>query len=319
MPTDRARHFDLLLISGFVLAVLLVGAVLAPVLFFGAQYFLAHWPDNFVSHELAGKEFPSYFNRAALLAALVGIWPLLKALRMDRSAVFGTEPWRQGKWNLLLGFVLATTFLLAMGFSFMQLGAYRLKPDADWAWLAEPLVSAFTVGFLEEFLFRGAVLGVLCRSLGARSGLWWTTIIFALVHFLKPPADGALAVENVAWYSGFWVVAQLFRGFGEVEHLLEEFLTLMAVGWVLAKVRLSTGGLYGSIGLHAGWVFGLKYFSHIKKNSGALSRGDWIPWIGDNLKIGLVPFAVVLLTGFIMLWLARRNGSAEKAIASTPA
>jgi hypothetical protein len=50
-------------------------------------------------------------------------------------------------------------------------------------------------------------------------------------------------------------------GFGDVQFLLAEFATLFAVGWVLAQVRMQTGALWAGIGLHGGWVFGLKYFS----------------------------------------------------------
>lgn len=306
---SSSRHRDLLIITGYVFAVLLIAAVLTPPVFFAAQKIISASPGGFLDRIIGHREFPAYFNRVALVAALVGLWPVFRLMRINREQVVGIQPMRNWGSLFLMGFIFATGFLLIMGATFIQLGAYRMHAEPKWLNLLKPMISALAVGTIEEFLFRGAILGILCRSLGARSGLWWTTVIFAVVHFLKPPADGEIANENVGYMSGFWVVTRLFRGFGEVEFLLEEFLTLMAVGWVTGQVRLKTGSLWASIGLHAGWVFGLKYFGGIKRNTKALSEGEWIPWIGDNLKVGLAPFAVVLLTGFIMLWWAKRYSS----------
>lgn len=96
------------------------------------------------------------------------------------------------------------------------------------------------------------------------------------------------------------MLKQIAAGFGDVQFLLAEFATLFAVGWVLAQVRLQTGALWAGIGLHGGWVFGLKYFSALMAyNSG------WLPWIGPNLKIGLAPLLTVLCTGWIASRLLR--------------
>ena len=81
--------------------------------------------------------------------------------------------------------------------------------------------------------------------------------------------------------------------------------TLFAVGWVVAQMRMQTGALWAGIGLHGGWVFGLKYFTALTITSEALNRGETLPWIGSNLKIGLAPFATVLFTGFMASLLFR--------------
>ena len=39
--------------------------------------------------------------------------------------------------------------------------------------------------------------------------------------------------------------------------------------------------------------------------NGWLAAGDYLPWIGVNLKIGLVPLVIVLVTGWITLRLMR--------------
>ena len=101
---------------------------------------------------------------------------------------------------------------------------------------------------------------------------------------------------HASMVEGFAVLAQIARGFGDVQFLLAEFATLFAVGWVLTQVRMKTGALWAGIGLHGGWVFGLKYFSAL-----TLYQTGWLPWIGPNLKIGLAPLVTVLFTGWLVL------------------
>ncbi len=127
-----------------------------------------------------------------------------------------------------------------------------------------------------------------------RSAVLWATFIFASVHFLKPPEGWQIADDQVVWSSGFAVLAQIAKGFGDVQFLIAEFATLFAVGWVLTLARLQTGALWAGIGLHGGWVFGLKYFSAL-----TFHQAGWLPWIGPNLKVGLAPLAMVLFTGWV--------------------
>ena len=189
-----------------------------------------------------------------------------------------------------------------------QLGATRLNAKPAWGAIGAPLISGLVVGCLEEFLFRGAMLGILQRSLGARSAVFWTTVIFAALHFLKPPAHGSIADADVTWSSGFWIVTQLFSGFSRGSELLAEFALLVGVGWVLARARLATDGLWAGIGLHAGWVAGMKYFGQLAKTTDALKHGNFTPWLAENHckaivspVVGFVPLIAVVLTGMIAL------------------
>ena len=64
--------------------------------------------------------------------------------------------------------------------------------------------------------------------------------------------------------------------------------------------RLRTRSLWLPVGLHAGWIFGLKIFSAHFKATPSLNSGDWLPWIGINIKIGVVPLIMVSLTGVLV-------------------
>ncbi len=326
MQTNSSAGNPILLrLLVFIASVLIVAAVLSPLLFFLAQECVRKWPDAAVSQVLDAKEFPSYFSRAAMLAAFLGLIPLLKSVSLTWSQVLGRLSLRSEPKFLLAGFGLAAIGILGMGWLCFLTGACRFRPEGGGAGWFMPVISGLTVSIIEELLFRGAILMLLTRSLGTRAGLWWTSGIFALVHFLKPPADGALPDGDVTWSSGFWVITQLFRGFGDWEHFMGEFVLLLTVGWALGAARQRTGALALSIGLHAGWVASMKYFGQIVKVTAALNAGELAPWMVRNTCraivspiVGIVPVIAVMLTAFAALRLAVKLLQREKAIASAP-
>jgi len=293
----------------YLLAVMLGGALLSVPLFHGGK--AAHdWLSASSLHdtglvkwllsEIERAQFTRYFNRAVLVCAIVFIWPFMRWVRLERGLLPGWRPFKTGLLQGGISFVLAAGLLLALGFIFLQIGAYQLRPDPRWWKLGEPITAALGAGIVEEFFFRGLLLGLLLRTMTERKALLALTLVFALVHFLKPPEGWQIADAAVTWSSGFLVLQQIAAGFGSVDFLLAEFATLFAVGWVLAKLRVQTGALWAGIGLHGGWVFGLKYFSALTTYS-----GHWLPWIGANLKVGLMPLGTVLLTGWIAARLLR--------------
>jgi uncharacterized protein len=295
----------------YLLVVMLGGALLAPLLFELGQKALP-WlrgpsmADHRLAQWLAGTidraHFTRFFNRAVLVCALVFIWPFLRSVQLDRSLLPAWRPVPSGVRQGFTGFALSAGLLLLMGFLFFQLGAYRLRTEAGWMKLGAPITAALGASIVEEIFFRGLLLSLLLRTMTARRAVFWATFVFAIVHFLKPPEGWKIADDQVTWHSGFAVLTQIARGFGDIDFLLAEFATLFAVGWVLVSVRMQTGALWAGIGLHAGWVFGLKWFTGLM----SYQKG-WLPWIGPNLKIGITPLIVVLLTGWLALKLLPRK------------
>lgn len=299
----------------YLAAVMLGGALLAPLLFDLGQWAKgwldsgAGGPGAWLLAEIKRAHFTRYFNRAVLICAILFIWPFLRWVRLDRSLLPVWRPAALGLKQWALGFLLAAGLLLALGFVFLQMGAYQLRANPGWLKLSEPITAALGAGIIEEFFFRGLLLGLLLRTMSVRSALLAGTFIFAIVHFMKPPEGWQIADADVTWTSGFLVLRQIAAGFGDVDFLLAEFATLFAVGWVLAQARMKTGALWLGIGLHGGWVFGLKYFSALTSY-----KPGWLPWIGSNLKVGLMPLIVVLLTG----WLAVRLMSSTNRLQPRP-
>ena len=296
-------------------ALIMIGAaILTPPLFWAGKSFATSFSSagseapgilNWLTDALTRADFSRYFNRAVLIVAVALIYPLIRWAGFDRSLFPSWAPLSSGARQCLLGFLLAAGFLLLLGWVLVSTGAYKMKPHPNWVSIGAPLFAAVSVGFIEEFFFRGALLGLFLKSLGRTKALLWGTFIFAIVHFLKPPETFLLPSESVTWTSGFALIGQIFVGFSNLNFILAEFLTLFAVGWILAQGRMITGRLWLSVGLHAGWVFGLKYFSALTLSSRALKQGDLLPWIGLNLKIGLAPLVVVLFTGWLVLRLSQ--------------
>ncbi len=288
---------DIAKIFAYLAAVIVLGALLAPPMYWAAQSLIAHgWLRS-----LAEFRFQKYFDRAAMVAALLLVWPLARWLQIRGWPDLGLQPDRRWRQHLLAGFLIATVVVAAMAWSFVHFGVYRFRPAGQWGKLPMFALSAATVAVLEECLFRGAILGLLRRTLPAYGALFATTVLFAVVHFLKP--DDAFDPGTIHWLSGFALIPHAFHQFAEPQTLLAGLTTLFALGWLLGEAALRTRALWMSIGLHAGVVFVKLSFSALSKR-----RETYLPWIGRELQIGLVPVGALLLACLIViLWLAHES------------
>jgi hypothetical protein len=271
----------------FALAVVVLGAAFAPWLFWLGQLSGNEW--------LLAQPFRRYVNRSVTLVALVGLWPLLRALGFrawrDVGFVRSSDWGRQVATGFALGF---GSFLLA-GAGSVLLGARALNFNHDAgemaARLLKFLLTGILVGVLEETFFRGAVQGALQRSLRLPTALVTTSAIYSALHFLKPSGI-TITAAGVRWYSGFDCIAQVFSRSLAAPGVAVGFVTLflagMAVGWAFARTR----ALYISIGLHAGWVFTLKSYAYFTETG----VDDFSRWVGGGaLTENVLTWPVLLL------------------------
>jgi len=294
---------DIAKIFGYLATVIILGALLAPPLYWGANWLASHG----IFPALADFKFQKYFNRASLISALLLLWPLIRSLRIRGWRDLGLDPdprWRQ---HLLAGFLIAGLAVGLMSFVYVQMGIYRVRGEINWARLPVIAISAITVAFIEEALFRGAILGLVRRSMHRYAALFWVTALFAIVHFMKPDDD--FQITDVNWLSGFVLIPHTFHQFAEPMTLLAGFTTLFALGWLCGDATLRTRALWMSVGLHAGIVF-------VKMSSSVITefavrkkyREAYLPWVGRNFETGLVPVGVLILAWLVvLLWLAYEN------------
>jgi len=317
MSSTNILRQDWVKVSLWLVGTMVLGAALAPWIFVGGKTYAAWvaadesraampvigWVGDVAHH----ADFKRYFNRAMLVAALVLLWPLIRAIRSkDGSTGFGLVK-NSRRWShLLIGWLFASGILLAMGFTFHSIGFFKMTDPTDWTgWLMTALIAGLGGAVVEEILFRGLLMGVLLRKARTIPVLIFVTTFFAIVHFLKPPVNLVIPDDTVDWQSGFYLVGIILRHFLEPQFLLAELGTLFAVGLVLGIARLKTNSLWLAIGLHGGWVFGLKIFSACTRRDAPLEVT--LPWIGADLKTGIVPLVLVCLTGWIAITLATRN------------
>ena len=276
-----------------------LGAFLAPLLYWGAQWIAGYG----ILEWLVEQPFRKFFHRALLVAALVLLWPTARWLRISGIRELGLEP-NSRRWNdALIGFAIAFLTTALLGGVLIALPVAEFRMEILWWKLAQVVVSAVVVAFLEEWLFRGAILGLMLRSMRPLTALFWSAALFSILHFLKPDTANP---ETVGWFSGFALIPGAFGQFREPWLVLGGWVTLFCVGWILGWTRLRTRGLGMAIGLHAGWILGSMGFNKIARRS--LPADVTLPWVGDSLIVGLVSVAIVLFAG-LLVWLTLRKRS----------
>jgi membrane protease YdiL (CAAX protease family) len=272
----------------YLLATVLVGALLAPPLFWAAQALAARGSLTFLAH----YDFETYFHRALLVAALALLWPLIRSLEVrslnDLGLVQNPNRWR----DLLAGFVLSIVPLLCCGAILVATPIYSLRGTINWPGVVRAIGAAAVVPIIEETFFRGLVLGSLLKTGRQGLSIFITSALYSIVHFLKAPEHTSV---DVTWISGFNSIAHAFEQFTDPLLIGAGFTTLFLIGWILAEARLLTRSLWLPIGLHAGWILASGVFNKI-----ALRQQMILPWLGKNLLVGIVPLAVAGVTWLLM-------------------
>jgi len=271
----------------YIAVVFIGGALLAPWLYRLAQLFGHALP------QAANAPFHRYLDRSFMLIALAGVWPMLTSLGATswRDVGFVTPygQWKKVFGGLLLGFLtLAVVAGTAIG-----CGDRVLPPTLDAHKIVAAIfgaaATAVLVGTLEEILFRGGIFGGLRRVLYWPFALLISSMIYALVHFLK----SAEATGPIGWNSGLVMLPRMLSGFVEIRALLPGFFSLTIAGALLGLAYQRTGNLYFSIGLHTGWVFCMKIYSHLTVQ--APHSATWF-WGTDKMTDGWLTFFAIAIT-----------------------
>jgi membrane protease YdiL (CAAX protease family) len=286
----------------------ILGAAIAPPL-----YWLGHAGVALRALPALGEyDFESYFHRALLIAAISLLWPLLRwvDVRSAKDLVLERNP-RAGA-DCLVGFLIAMIPLLCCGAILIAAGVYSLRQQFLWSKMPAVLIASTVVPFIEELLFRGFILGVLVRSLPRIVAILLTSALFSIIHFLKPP-EQSLPNDAVNWLSGFNSIAHSFSQFSDPLLIAGGFLTLFAIGWILADARLARHSLWLPIGLHAGWIFGSGAFSKAAHREVLI-----LPWLGKDLLVGIVPLMLALASwALVRCWLRYTDARASSFLSRT--
>ena len=159
------------------------------------------------------------------------------------------------------------------------------------------LISGLIIGFLEETLFRGAMLSAVKRHSTSIFAIVTTSLFYAAVHFLQP--DIELKADALDWASGFVLLKNAFAGFANLSGIVDSFIALFLAGTLLAIVRLKTNNIALCIGIHAGWVIVIKVFKRVTDSNPsseyAFLTGSYDKVIGYLAALCIIIFILLTL------------------------
>ena len=233
---------------------------------------------------------PRVFGRVVLVVALVLVPALLWFWKDGPKRFFSGLP-RGGRGMRILAWFFLGFFMVAAGAWLQELLGVRNRgafPGPD-LW-AGALASGCLVAVLEEFFFRGVLGLAFWKAAGEKPAallLGVNAAVFAAAHFLRPIGDvpsGPL--------SGFaaWANLQLWAGPADPWKLAGLFVA----GLILARLAWQQQNLWAAIGLHAGWVAGMRFCREFWRETPGVSAGWW----GPSLEAGPIPFVLLLLVAF---------------------
>ena len=296
----------------YLVLVLLGGALAAPQAWHLIQQLPPDWLHGLIG-KVQGMPFHRYLSRSLQVAAIVMLWPLLRSLRIRSLAEFGIRrnplPLRDLSIGLAAGVlcaVLLQPVLLLSGSFVLRHGWEASLLHA----LPRILMTALFVAAIEEFLFRGVLLGFFRQLTSPLPAIVCSSALFAGVHFLNLPAAGSHAAAPV-WWSGFAMLGSLGSALPPWPILSLAFATLFAAGLILSWMTVRTASLWAAFGLHSCWILGQQLFN-VAAVFQVTPPGGLLPFFGPPqcsgmVPVGLVPLASLLIAGIFAALLLRKR------------
>lgn len=267
-----------------------------------------------IRESMAESPFTRYYDRAILIATVGVLFSLRSWFGLGRKEGWSETRiaprfvggWGGAFYQALGGFLIAGACLMALALVYVALSIFHPKNQLGSELMSISFISASVVGLLEEALFRGFILAILLKSMRVIPAIIFLTLLFAVLHFVHPPEENLPRV--VSWIDGWKVTGASLARLVQPQYFVAELCTLIAVGWVLVSLRFRSGSIWFGVGIHAGWVFALKEFSRMMKAKPDVLKGEYLPWIGENLRTGIAPLLCILLTWLLAtLWLKWSN------------
>ena len=310
----------------FLLGMILLTCFLSPWLYASwdlllGPWFAVIWQQVFGYDPNWRVPFPRFFNRTFMIFGMVLFvtswrWLVGAASLREAGTVLGLLGASRKVSDLFAGFGFALSSVVVIGVLMTGMGifhpffAYDL--GAGIGKCVGGLLAALSVGFLEEVFFRGMVFRGLLDDWKVSWSFLAANLFFAAIHFVKSPSQEFLVgVAPLAGIQNF--IASLYR-YAAFDLMLPSFVGLFLLGLVLSFAFYRTGSLYLPIGLHAGWVFGIKSILVF----GDYRRRD-LGWLFGALRpsflSGVVVWIAFLAVGLVVYGVTRRRNGMLVAMA----
>lgn len=202
------------------------------------------------------------FYRLVMLLAVLGFWPLLKLLGINNRYALGYAlPLRHFARAMLTGLGAGVAIMALHAAILILFGVRVFETDSltlsAWLYLlVSGLLGGLLVALIEESFFRGAMQYHMRYSNPLLPTLAGTSLFYAAVHFIHPPATGP--DTQVDWNTGWDMLVRTFHQFEHYSGFIDSFAALFMAGVLLALVRERSGSIALCIGIHTGWVLMIK-------------------------------------------------------------
>lgn len=252
--------------------------------------------------------FSRFFNRFFMISGVILFFAYRPLLRIDSPSQLGLAPRAGAMRDIATGLCLALGSMLMLGIIMSLNGVYkpffRLSLSESVEECVQALLTAFTVGFLEEIFFRGIIFRGLLEDWKPLPAFLTANLFYSALHFVKPGEYYFLS--GIDPWAGFRHLFSTFTPFLEPSEIGPGLIGLLLIGIVLSYAFLRTGSLYLAIGLHAGWIISIKtvrvFGDYQRENLGWLF-GSTDP----KIVSGVVTWVGITLVGVVVHWITRNR------------
>ena len=220
-----------------------------------------------------------------LLVVFLLSWLLLRRVAREPLSVLGIAPSRRRLVELLVGglFMAGVGVVNFLGQAHFKEIGYRIDPDYRVGQLLGGSFWVLKAVVLEELVFRGALLYMLIKAIGAIRACLVSSLVFGVYHWFSYEVFGSRLV--------LMVYVLLVTGAG---------------GWMFAYAFAKTRSLYAGTGLHLGWnlVSAVVFSSGPLGNQLLVQQGEAV---AENGWVTLLFFSLQTLVapGLVTWYLAR--------------
>src|SRR6266478_4555501 len=271
----------------FVLLVLALTAVVSP-------WAATAWDLMSGAQAMAREDripFSRIFDRFFMISGVLLFFAYRPLLKIESPSQLGLTPRTRAVHDIAIGLCLALGSMLVLGFIMSLAEVYkpffRLSLSESLVQCAKALLTAFTVGFLEEIFFRGIIFRGLLEDWKPLPAFVVANLFYSALHFVKPAEEYFLS--GIDPWAGF-------------RHLFSTFAPFLEPANIAP----------GIIGLHAGWIISIKtvrvFGDYTRENLGWLF-GSTDP----KIVSGVMTWAGVILVGVAVHWITRKRAGLAAA------
>jgi hypothetical protein len=232
-----------------------------------------------------------------IIIQLAASWLIVWLFQKKGLGVLGFRPTHNRISGFFLFLLLAAACCSAGFLLRMYLGErWEVNPVFTAKLLAEGLWWNIKSVLFEEFLFRGVILYILIKRVGAIAAIILSAVAFGIYH----------------WFS--------YGILGNVGQMVIIFLVTGIMGLLLAWAYYKTSSLYVPIAIHLGWNFtNIFIFSNGNIGKGLFVLQQQTPVTVSYFTYFIIvwlPFLVLLGLSYILL--RRRFGNSSETMANNP-